>query len=343
MKRNIFFLIGMMLCFTTVYAQNKETVDPQKVNDDLVKDIKALSKEVMDKDKTIEKLNAQLEKLKTENEQLDSVLQAERREGKAATNKKQIKQLREDSLAFSQKMTTTMEKVQKKHQEQMRTLIGQHKGDSLLIASLQKELDGLKEFRVTWLAQLAESVDEKWLNKPYTVVDIRALDKDYEQYEQYAPMDAKVAEARNKLKPFVEDVHLYQRGIEAVNSAYDAGKVDSLIAPMRTLYDGMMDGGNRKEVANLFWQLDNYAVTIKIFQEVIEAVNKAVKGQSMQTGAWPLAKATLEKQEKDSKYISAIRMIPWLEKQYDEYFKLLEKDSTKSNKVGEAIMSITLP
>lgn len=323
MKRNLFFLIGMMLCVVTAYAQDKEELDP--------------------KDKVIEKLELRLEKLRIENEKLDSALQAERREGKAATYKKQIKQLKKDSLALSLQMETTVEELQKKHQEKMDVLVGQHTEDSLAMASLQEELYHMQEFRVMWLAQLAESVNEKWLEKPYVAIDVLALEKDYEQYDRYAPMDAKVAEARDKLKPFVDNVHLYWRGIEAVNSVYDTEKVTSLIEPMRVLRDGMPGGDNRDDVANLYWQLDNYAITIEIFQDVIRAVNEAVKGISGQAGAWPLVKAALEKQETESEYISAIKMIPWLAKQYDEYFKLLEKDSTRPNKVGEAIMRITLP
>lgn len=323
MKRNLFFLIGMMLCVVTAYAQDKEELDP--------------------KDEVIEKLELRLEKLRIENEKLDSALQAERREGKAATYKKQIKQLKKDSLALSLQMETTVEELQKKHQEKMDVLVGQHKEDSLAMASLQEELHHLQEFRVMWLAQLAESVNEKWLEKPYVAIDVLALEKDYKQYDWYAPMDAKVAEARDKLKPFVDNVHLYRRGIEAVNSVYDTEKVTSLIEPMRVLRDGMPGGDNRDDVANLYWQLDNYAITIEIFQDVIRAVNEAVKGISGQAGAWPLVKAALEKQEIESEYISAIKMIPWLAKQYDKYFKLLEKDSTRPNKVGEAIMRITLP
>lgn len=323
MKRNLFFLIGIMLCVATAYAQDKEELDP--------------------KDKVIEKLELRLKELRIKNEKLDSALQAERREGKAASYKKQIKQLKKDSLALSQQMATTIEELQKKHQEQMDTLIGQHKKDSSAIVSLQEELHGLQEFRMRWLAQLAESVNEKWLEKPYAIIDVPALEKDYEQYDRYAPMDAKVAEARDKLKPFVDNVYLYRRGIEAVNSVYDAEKVTSLIKPMRVLRDGMPDGDNREDMTNLCWQLDNYAITIEIFQDVIKAVNEAVKGISGQAGAWPLVKAALEKQETESQYISAIKMIPWLAKQYDEYFKLLEKDSTGPNKVGESIMRIILP
>ena len=40
---------------------------------------------------------------------------------------------------------------------------------------------------------------------------------------------------------------------------------------------------------------------------------------------------------------SELKMIPWLATQYDEYYKLLEKDASKPNEIGEAILNITLP
>lgn len=339
MKRKILFLIGMVLCLGSMYAQNEKAADAQKQDE---KTIRSLTEKVKDRDKTIEKLNLLLEKLEAENEQLDSALQAEIKEGKAAKYKRQIKQLQKDSLALSERMEEALKEMRQEHQQQVDFFVGQHEKDSLDIVALREELNGLEEFRVKWLAQLAESVNEKWLNKPYAAIDVVALEKDYAQYEQYAPMDAKVAEAKDKLTPFVTNARLYQQGKEAVNSKYDAAVVNSLIEPMRALRDSLPEGDNQDDVANICWQLDNYAITIEIFQDVIKAVNKEVQGQSA-AGAWYLAKAALDKQEKESEYISAIKDIPWLAKQYDKYYELLKEDASKPNEVGEAILHITLP
>lgn len=338
MKRKILFLIGMALCLGSTYAQSGEAVDAQKQE----KVIQSLTEELKDRDETIKKLNLLLEILETEKEQLDSALQAERKEGKATTYKKQIKQLKKDSLALSQQMETALEAMRQEHQKQVDIFAGQHEKDSLDIVVLQEELNGLKDFRVKWLAQLAESVNEKWLNKPYAAIDVTALEKDYAQYAQYAPMDAKVAEAKDKLTPFIANARLYQQGKDAVNSRYNAEVVNSLIEPMRTLRDSIPKGSNRNDVDKLYTQLNDYAITIKIFQNVIKAVNEAVQGQSA-IGAWPLAEAILNKQETDFEYISAIKDIPWLAKQYDDYYKLLKKDASKPNEIGEAILNITLP
>ena len=337
MKRKLLFLIGIMSCLGNTYAQSGEAADAQKQDE---KAIQSLTEEVKERDKTIEKLNLLLEKLEAENEQLDSALQAEIKEGKAAKYKKQIKQLQKDSLALSERMEEVLEEMSQEHQKRIDIFADQHKKDSLDIVALREELKGLEDFRVKWLAQLAESVDEKWLNKPYAAVDVAALEKDYDQYEQYAPMDAKVAEAKDKLTPFVANARLYQRGKEAVDTIYNAEVVNPLIEPMRAFRDSLPEGNNRDDVDKLYMQLNDYAITIEIFQDVINAVNKVLQemvgkleGESV-AGAGEAADAILKNQEKEYENISAIKMIPWLAKRYGLYEEaLLNGNITQANEI----------
>lgn len=329
MRVNIIFLISLFLCFADAHAQNEQAINPLKANADSIKTIEFLNKEIASRNKTIEKLNAEIEELK-----------AKIREGKAAKYKQQIEQLKRDSLNLSNQLTTVTKKVQNVNKEQIDALTKQHKKDSLTIASLQNKLDELQDFRTKWLTQLAESVDEKWLSKPYSAIDINELERALLQYEEFAPADKRISDARDKLKILLGNSLLYQKGLRAINSEYNAEIVNSLIAPMQALRDSVKDSINKKDVTNICWQLNNYSITVEIFQEVIGEVNKAVNGQQNQAGAWPLANATLEKQEKESEYITAIQEIPWLAKQYIEYLKALKKDCTNPNPVGERIMNI---
>lgn len=340
MKRKILFLIGMALCFGSTYAQSEKPDDDQRQHE---KAIESLKKDLEDRDKTIRKLEADLAELKVENEKLNSALRAERKEGKAAKYRRQIKQLKKDSTALSERMEEALEKMRQEHQEQVDSLVAQHEKDSLDNVDLRAQLDELEEFRVIHLAQMAESVDEKWLNKAYADVDSVALEMDYDQYDQYASMDTAVAQARDRLTTFVANVRLYRQGRKAVHSKYEADVVNSLIEPMRAIRDSLPEGSNKDDVADICWQLDNYAITIEIFQDVIKAVNKAVKDQKTAKAAWPLAKAALDNQEKESEYISAIQDIPWLAEQYAEYHKLLKKDASKPNEVGEMILNLLNP
>lgn len=340
MGQKITFLICMILWFASANAQNEKALSPEKTNVDSIKTIASLNKEIANKDKVIERLNAEVDKLKSKNEELDSTLRAEVREGKASKYKQQIKQLKQDSINLSNQLVTVVEDAQKASKQQNDALTEQYKKDSLIIASLQDKLDELQSFRTKWLAQLAESVDEKWLSKPYSAIDIKELEMDFQQYEEFASADKRVADARDKLKVLLDNSLLYQKGVKAVNSVYNAEIVTSLISPIRTLRDNTKDDNYKEDVKTIFWQLNNYAITVEIFQEVIGEVNKAVENQSTHKAAWPLANATLEKQEKESEYITAIQQIPWLAKQYKEYLEALKKDCTKPNFAGETIMNI---
>lgn len=342
MKQKIVFLIGMVLCLAEVNAQNEETIPSQKVSRDSIKVITSLKKEIASKDKMIEKLNTEVERLKADNERLDSTLRAEIREGKANKFKQQIKQLKQDSLNLSNQLTTVMEDARKADKKQADTLTELFKKDSLTIVSLQDKLNELQNFRVKWLAQLAESVDKKWLSKPFSAIDVNELETDFQQYEEFSSADKKVADARDKLKVFLNNCQLYQKAVKAVNSMYNPEIINSLITPIRTLRDSITNTSSKEDIKIVYWQLNNYEITIEIFQEVIQKVNKAVNGQSTHKAAWPLANATLDKQEKESEYISAIQMIPWLAKQYADYFKGLEEDCLKPNPIGEMIMNIKL-
>lgn len=340
MKRKILFLIGMALSFGSTYAQSEKPDNDQRQHE---KAIESLKEDLEDRDKTIRELEADLAELNAENEKLDSALRAERKEGKAAKYRRQIKQLKEDSTALSERMEEALEKMRQEHQKQVDLFVAQHKEDSLVNVDLRAQLAELEEFRVIHLAQMAESVDEKWLNKAYADVDSVALETDFAQYDQYAPMDTAVAQARDKLAAFVANVRLYRQGRKAVHSKYEADVVSPLIEPMRALRNRLPEGSNKDDVANICWQLDNYAITVEIFQDVIKAVNKAVEGQKTAKAAWYLAQAELNKQEKESEYISAIQDIPWLKEQYGVYYKLLEKDASKPNEVGEKILKLLTP
>jgi len=51
-------------------------------------------------------------------------------------------------------------------------------------------------------------------------------------------------------------------------------------------------------------------------------------------------KATLDKQEKDYKYISAIKDIPWLKDQYKAYEAALKKDCLAPNPIHDLILNL---
>lgn len=282
----------------------------------------------------------QIEQLKAEVATLDSTLRVERKDGKSARYKKQIEQLKRDSVEQARQWEAKLQQTVQEKDAVLTQRDERHKADAETIAALKQQLNGLQVFRAKWLAELASEVDGKWLNKPYPAVDLTQLEADYQQYEEFAAADARVAEARNKLKPFVENVRLYVQAAEAVNSPYDKTKVESLIPALRTLRNQCTEQQGATEVKLLFWQLDNYAMTVKIFQKVIKAVQEVVNNETEHLFAWPLVQATLKKLEKESSYITALDEIPWLKEQSKAYRESLATNCVQPNAIADKIMAL---
>lgn len=297
------------------------------------KDVAKLTKQLAEQQK-------QVELLKVKVATLDSTLQAERKDGKSARYKKQIEQLKRDSVEQVRQWEAKLQQVMQEKDAMLIQHDEQHKTDAQTITALKKQLNDLQVFRAKWLAELAGEVDEKWLNKPYSAIDLAQLETDYQQYEEFATADTRVAEARNKLKPFVENVRLYAQATEAVHSPYDKAKVASLIPSLRTLCDRCTEQQGAKEVKSLFWQLDNYAVTVEIFQDVIKEIQKVIKNETEHQFAWPLVQATLDKLEKESSFITALDEIPWLKEQSKTYRESLATNCVQPNAIADKIMAL---
>lgn len=320
--RQIKFIVMLLFGISSLTVQAQEE-----------KDVAKLTKQLAERQK-------QVELLKVKVATLDSTLQAERKDGKSTRYKKQIEQLKRDSVEQVRQWETKFQQAMQAKDAMLLQHDEQHKADSETIATLKKQLGDLQVFRAKWLAELAGEVDGKWLNKPYPTTDLAQLEADYRQYEEFAAADARVAEARDKLKPFVENVRLYAQATEAVHSPYDKAKVASLIPALRTLRDHCTEQQGAKEVKALFWQLDNYAVTVEIFQDVIKAVQGAIHNETEHQFAWPLVQATLDKLEKESNLITALDEIPWLKEQSKAYRESLATNCVQPNAIADKIMAL---
>lgn len=128
--------------------------------------------------------------------------------------------------------------------------------------------------------------------------------------------------------------------VKAVNSQYNKTSINAVALSVKNLRDKTTDINKKEELSLLYWQLDNYGVTVEIFQDVIKAVDEQITDQTNHRSAWPLVKAVLDKQEKDDEYITAINKIPWLSQQYKMYYEALERNCIAPNKVRNIIMNL---
>lgn len=334
MKHIILSCAFMIWAGISVNSQEVVSAESENtVQTNLEDSIATLRKALEAKEKEMDKLNSemlkqtsQLNKLQADYKQVDSLYKVEKKEGKSTLMKKQIKSLQKDSAMLTKRIPFVIDSITSVHQVQLETMHQQRADDSIRIAKLSQELNVLEEFKVKWLTELAESVDETWLNKTYSSVNLLDLETAYQEYEKYSAASPKVAAARDSLKFFVENCRFYAQGIEAVNTPYDSTKVEPLVSSMRALRDAETNAENKNDLTVLAQQLFDYWDTVEIFQDVIKAVSDVTSKNNDKKLAWPLVKAQLDTMEKEDEYISAICAIPWLKKQFEEYRKSLEED-----------------
>lgn len=337
----IILLFAIFCCSTSLKAQDTgEEGDPYKEN-------YALKKELAKKDARIKNLEEELAKTEIERNKADSLLKVEKATGKSKEIKSQIQVLEQENKRLKAELdncSSNVDKVinqqTKSSQEQISQLLQQHSKDSIEIASLRGDLAELSNFRQMWLTQLAESVNEKWLDKPYSQINMQELEIALQQYDEFASSDKKIADARDKLKMLLAECQIYNQGVSIVNAPYEKGQINSIAGSLNSLRDKVTDPTKKQELSLLYWQLDNYGVTVEIFQDVIKAVDEQILGMNAHKTAWPLVKAVLDKQEKDDEYITAIKKIPWLSEQFNLYYKYLEKNCVGTNKVHDTIMNL---
>ena len=336
----IILLFAIFCCSTSLKAQDTvEEGDPYKEN-------YALKKELAKKDAKIKKLEEELAKIEIEKNKADSLLKVEKATGKSKEIKSQIQVLEQENKRLKSELDNCSSNVEKaisqqtkSSQEQISQLLQQHSKDSVEIASLRGDLSELSNFRKMWLAQLAESVNEKWLNKPYSQINTQELEIALKQYDEFASSDKRIADARDKLKVLLAECQIYNQGVSIINAPFEKAQINAIAVPLKNLRDKTTDPTKKQELSLLYWQLDNYGITVEIFQDVIKAVDEQILGYDHKA-AWPLATKVLENQEKKYEYITAIKKIPWLSEQYDAYYKSLEKNCVGTNKVHDTIMNL---
>lgn len=332
-------LLIVTLCSTMVnYAHN-----PKDDDDTPYKKIVELEDTVKAKEKEISKLRKDLTSLQDKYNKVADQLEEEKnstKKNELKELKKQIAQLQKDSADCTNNLETALKKQADKYEKQQAELYKQHSKDSVTLATLQQELGNLQNFRKLWIADLAKSVDEQWMKKPFSQIDVAELEKIYQQCEEFAKTDKKIAEAADKIKLLLNDYKIYQQGLNAISSPYDASSVQSIASSVKVIRDRIVDEVKKEELEAIIGKLDDYSITVKIFQDVIKSVDKAIEGQDRHRAAWPLVKAAIDKQEKDTESISAIKDIPWLENQYNAYYAAIEKNCLSSNPIREAILAI---
>lgn len=319
--KHLRILITMLLCcsISILWAQDDEK--------DLLKENRNLRKRIERLQADSAKQDSRIALLTKEKEKADSLLNEEKKKNDAKAEKKN-------------KLDAELQACADERAKQ-------HKQDSTEIAALQQqigslnsELSDLSSFRQMWIAQLAESVDRDWLTKPYSKIDLAELEKAVGQCEEYSSSDEKIAGAYKKLVALLDEYYLYIEGQELVNSQYDREKISAMAPKINALLGKTQDPDKKDELSSLSWQLNYYRSTLRVFQDLIVDVDKQLKDESSHRAALPLANVVIEQAESNDGIVTAIRKIPWLSDQYDDYYKALQRDCIRPSEVHNLIMGI---
>lgn len=209
------------------------------------------------------------------------------------------------------------------------------------IAELKKENAKLEPFKATWLDYLANNYNKPWEDKLYSQIDTIALQQDIDMYKIYALDDNRLARAIHLLKELQDQTKLFQKGWTAVREPYDEAKIKKLTPEIKTLRDRVENTPRGAEVVDVHRQLRDYRVMLRFFQDLIKEVDKELEGITNHNGGWAAIKDILKSREADGT-VNSIRSIPWLDKQYDIYYRALHSNCVGENPAKKRIMDIKL-
>ena len=206
--------------------------------------------------------------------------------------------------------------------------------------SLQKLVAKLEPGWKCVLREMAEDVNQLWLDKTYDQLDSTQFVQELALYEKYKGDDKGVGEAYEKLKALCDNYMVYLEGMRAVNNPYDATKVENLKVRFKELVS-KEDHLSRKEELNVIYeQLSGYNFGVAYFKNIIIDAENELDEFTVRAPekVWKQIRVYFEEQEKDIE--ENITIIPWLKTQYESYIESLKKDPYGYNEAAEAIKKL---
>ena len=282
---------------------------------------KALSDTIKNFNKAKKAIEANLKQTKDNLSKKDKALSEANEKLKDVDSlKKQIKGLQEDTVKKSNLLNDCNTKLSKALKDN---------------EGLKKELEELKVFKIEWLKELAQRVDQEWLNKKYSQIDLAQIEQAYDQYSKYSVDDPMVAEAKNKMTPLVEGYRIYNKAMEAINAPYDEVLTKELLPELKAQRDKEQEPNRKDELKILARILGDYELIVGLFEELKSAIDTQISDLGdgpTHRMAYPLVKDVLKTFEEDGT-IEAIEEVPYLKKRLEEYKKALNEDCIKCYKI----------
>lgn len=205
---------------------------------------------------------------------------------------------------------------------------------------LKEELSNLNKFKQEYLTMLAEKVDSDWVYRRFSEIDIPALDRNIENYEQYAAEDSRIASALEKLKQLRTNADIYDKGMKVLASPFDAAAVKEVQIELNRVSNNITDPVQKEEIDELGDKIFDYPGAVRAFKDIIADIDDAKAGMDSHNAAFGMIEAMFNEDPKLTRKLQQINNIPWLAQQYEIYYAALKKDALAPNKVRDTILSL---
>lgn len=216
------------------------------------------------------------------------------------------------------------------------------------IQDLENNIKDLNIFRQELLAQMAQSVDEKWCSLPFSQINGTLLEEECERYNKFRSYDSRIETAYQKLTNLMSDFNDYQQGQKLINSPYDGVAVAECAIKIDILTKQIPDSqaSKKQEVAELLKQLKYYDTYVWTFKERIipdfdKRIEEGKKYKWNQSAYMNPLNAELKNLTKEGR-IETVKNNPWLRRKFDEYWRLLSTNCLAPNSVRDEIMNLKL-
>lgn len=340
------YILIVLLSVGTAYSQNlNENADSTAILQQQIKQLQdsiATLNDTLRNTYTKGKLLRERDKLLLENIVLDN--RNEELQDKYDSIVKILSQTR-DSL---KNVSVNSDKRLQRITDSLNQIVSDHKNmlqqKNKQIRELETDVKDLNVFRQELLAQMAQSVDEKWCSQPFSQINGSLLVGECEKYNKFRSYDSRIETAYQKLTILKTDFNDYQLGQTLINSPYDGVAVAECAKKIDLLAKKIPGGytAKKQEVAELQIQLNRYNIYVWTFKErIIPAFDKRIeegKKYSWNQSAYmnPLS-AELKILTED---IKAIKTNPWLKLKFEEYWRLLSTNCLAPNSVRDEIMNL---
>lgn len=171
----------------------------------------------------------------------------------------------------------------------------------------------------TLLYEEANTGVKNWQNTPYSKINIVKLTNQCQVYKNFKT-DKKLSKAAEKLEQLIAEQNLYKEGDDLLHNPFDKKRVQEILPSLRELRDKVKNKDVKSELKLCCQKLNDYEFTLELFEDFKKQIEVAAKDF---TDAGEID-TFVKNSDKD--IIDAIKLIPWLNEEFDNYVRKVKSN-----------------